>query len=209
MSLHFQLTDQPVFHGLPIMTAVYPCRHDILGFIHDRFADSLSRYCRVFFMRLDVHFPINCSLEDPDRVFRLFISDYARSRRNHGLIHYIWRKQQDHSRYPHFHILLLFDGHQTQIIYGHLKDAEERWARSLGIPTASGLVDYCLPRQGHHLPNGVMLDKRSPAYEQYVAHCFRWASYMGQYRQTDLPLNSRCFGGSTLSDQLAQDTTIV
>ncbi len=196
--MHYNLTRDPTFNGLPINSIKHPCRQDILQCLYDRFRDALDHSRRVFFIRFDLHFPINYITDNPDKLFRDFMLDFSRNRRSYGLLHYIWRKHQESSIYPHYHIVLLFDFDKTRSINTPLKEAERRWGKHLGIPNAQGLVDWCLPRQQGHLPNGVMMDRNSSSFHLYVQHCFHWASYLAQERPGNMPLNSHGFSGSQI-----------
>ncbi len=196
---HFELTHDSTFNSLPINSYLSSCRIDILNCLYERFMQSLERYSRVLFVRMDVHFPTNYMCDDPDKIFRLFMADYARERRkNAGLVHYVWRKHCENSGLPHFHIVLLFNGHFTRNEHLHLSKAEERWGCILGIPEAKGLIDWCRSRQSGHLDNGILLERKADTFHSFFAHCFYWGSYLAQHRQYRFPVNSRTYGASTL-----------
>ncbi len=196
---HFELTHASTFNRLLINSHPTPCCIEILNRLYERFYQCIERYSRVLFVRIDVHFPLHYNCDDPDKVFRLFMADYARERREEaGLKHYVWRKHWKNGQLPHWHIVLLFNGHFTRNAHEHLSKAEKCWGRILGVPGAGGLINWCRPRQANHLPNGVLLERGSIVFNAYLAHCFYWASYLAQHRPSILPLNSRSYGYSNL-----------
>ncbi len=175
-------------------------RTDILDALHKRFNDAINRYTYVFFMRMDVLFPGDFQTSDPTGVFERFLADFTRSLRSQRiLLHYIWAAELKDSTLPHYHIVLLLNGHNTGSIYDHLKNAEQRWARQLNIPSARGLIEYCQDTQDGQWRNGIMLRRNGEDFQEKFEYAFRWSSYLAKTSQkADLPTYARAYSCSRL-----------
>ena len=166
------------YNGLEIQTDEANglwCRRDMLDTMHALFQATAFQH-RTFFMRFDVRFPVDKQYPKDNNIFKAFMANFIKHLSRHQLNpYYMWcRERTNQERNQHYHCLLLLNGYKTQSIYGHLKKAEELWARALGLfpEENTGLIDYC-----DRGSNGVMVEKGDMIAANY---CFYWASYLAK-----------------------------
>ena len=87
---------------------------------------------------------------------------------------YIWVREQETSKTPHYHGILLLNGHKTQNPYGVFSKAEELWQKTIGS-NQPGLIHHCNKNpDGSYRKNGEVF-RRSEGIPEHVQ---RQISYM-------------------------------
>lgn len=162
---------------------------------------AIQRYRRVYFVRMDLHFPDNQPYPATNDYIRLFMEEFRVDRMNagHDLL-YIWVWEQDTSVNHHYHCCFLFDGNRTQNIYGHVDAARRIWGRRVGVPPEQSPVWDCT-RDCHGIPqvNGIRIDANDPTSGTQYAQAYHWMSYLAKViTKTNVPDGQRKMGSSTL-----------
>ena len=195
---------QPCFQTYPIQ-ANPDLNQGCLTAILDRLLHLMNTmtedHCKVLFIRFDIRFPNNYFPPSDNSIFQRFFENFIRHLQRQVLDpHYLWVREQSKEKHQHYHVVLLLDGNKTQSIYGHLNLAESLWAKSLGLPDASGLICYCTEsRDGIAQHNGLMMRRGSPDFPLVFNTCFEWASYLAKINtKGNAPNGVREWGSSQL-----------
>lgn len=194
----------------------------IVNRLRELFDWMLDHHSKVLFLRFDLRFPWGGQFPSDNTHLMAFTENYTYVLRCRGLDpRYLWvREQTEFSTPPHYHFVVLLNGHRTQSIRGHLALAADTWASTLGLPSpyhgqygdldvedpytgglsSDGLVHFCL-RGGRPFPheNGVMIRKDQPDWEAKRAYCVDWGMYLAKKASKSFtPFGVRSFGSSRL-----------
>ena len=209
-------TTDSTFQGYPVLTDAekkLAIDTDIMQKILKQFEYAEYKKGKVFFFRLDLHFPKDHQIPSAgNEHFRKFISAYAKNLSRKGLEpQYFAVREQRQSEHQHYHVGVLLDGQKTRSPYEHLKTADRLWANELGIetdnPAALGLVNHCDKdkKTGERMINGMMIDATKDNYEYVRDSCFRRASYLAKESQKKLtPKGNREYFASKLPKEYRQ-----
>ena len=159
---------------------------DILQTLHDHFDNKLSRCPQTFVMRFDVHLPNDVDAAD-NSLFSKFQAHFIKKEKRAGYDpEYVAVREKSEKSGVHYHEVLFLDGRKTQMIYNHIKNANDALNSALGYPagTRSGLINNCTKtRDGKHQINGIMINQRNCAAEDQKKACFKQASYLAKDSQ--------------------------
>ena len=97
-----------------------PIDQRIMNVCHDLLTVSLSKYSRVFVMRLDVHMPQEIAQE----MIRTFNHRFIEKEKKAGYDPlYIMVREYSSEKHIHYHMGLLLDGNRTNNPYQHFQNA--------------------------------------------------------------------------------------
>ncbi len=191
----FNLTDSKTYHGLPVnCDSTMQVHREILERIHQHLTDYIRRHNKTYCLMLTLTYPREVQYpRDNDRFANYFLRGFMVDRKRHGFDpQYIWctEKGTDCGNLHH-HLGLILDGSRTQAPHNHVEVAQRVWANSLGLPDASGLVNYGSKTgesYGHLILRG-----DNAAMEEAFYHF----SYMAKERsKQEIPEGVRVFGSS-------------
>lgn len=210
---HLKICREERYDGFPVLQQPGGLIEPYLGRMSSIINKSLSRHGRVFACRVDLHFPQFYHPVDgygfSNQYFHKFIKTlgrrlaaYKAAKQEMGLrIHsvdfdYVWaREYGPDSNKPHFHLLLLFNGHAFNSL-GHFSNAHESlynrigesWGEALGFHVAEGSKFVHFPEIGQYL-----VDSRN---SDQVAKVFHRASYLAKVASKNFHDGFHVFGGS-------------
>ena len=172
-----------VWNGLPLSMMNTSQYFEIaLQGLDDFCRNYIERHSKVFAFRMTIRYPEQrfyaCSKNNKIFVdaFREFRWALCQKKLD---VEYFWCREQDTSLHPHYHVLVLVNGHLSQNAYGHRTLMEEEWAKVLNIPHALGLVHLDKYNNFYYnFEKGVMIERNSPDFEQQYKALFSWGSYL-------------------------------
>lgn len=173
----------------------------------------IQRHSKVFAVRVDLRFPNNYFPGEQEVLSNTFLNSFIKHLRNnlrrykaekqqfgervHSVdFEYVWaREYGPDSNKPHFHIILLFNGHAFNSLGHFSSDHEslfnrigEAWGAALGMHVAEGSKLAHFPKDGQYLIN-------SRDWKQ-VAQVFCRASYLAKVKTKNFHDGFHPFGGS-------------
>ena len=213
---HLSLHTQPNYKGLPLTN----CPNGFVGEYLDRLRCTITcsaqSYSKVFAVRVDLHFP-QYYMPYGQEVFsneylHVFIKALRRRLQHHKIqkqqegkrvhhvgLEYVWaREYGPSSNKPHFHLLLLFNGHAFNSL-GHFSNVHESlynrigesWGEALGVHVTEGSKFTHFPEIGQY-----MVDSRDP---DQLAQVFCRASYLAKVATKNFHDGFHAFGCSRRS----------
>ena len=210
---HLVLHDHPFYKGLPVLNYEHGLVVQYLDCLHQAIHSALQNSSRIFAVRVDLRFPDSAFPAGYEVLsnwyFQAFIKAFKRrlqkqsdeKRRLQQRVHkmvfeYVWARECGRkSGNPHYHLLLLLNGHSFNKL-GSFSDSyenlynriRESWAEALGR-------GVCKERAGVHFPdNGqYMLEPNEP---DALANLFRRASYLAKVNTKDFHGGYHVFGSS-------------
>ena len=210
---HLTLHTQPTYKGLPLENCQSGFVAEYLERLHCTLKHSIQRYSKLFAVRIDLHFPQYYSRCDQEvfsnddlhafiKTLRRKLLKYKAQKQKAGQrVHdmdfeYVWaREYGPSSNKPHFHLLLLFNGHAFNTLGHFSNDHEslynrigESWGEALGVHVAEGTKFTHFPEIGQCL-----IDARDPVQEAQV---FRRSSYLAKVATKNFHDGFHVFGGS-------------
>lgn len=198
---NYAIVNDPTLKGFHTLASHrQPCRSDILDGLFRVFEDAFACRKRHLFVRFDLHLPQYHGFANPEEPFNRFVDSYVKNRRREGHDpRVLWcREQAPGARSPHLHLFCLFSARKTLMYKVHLDEACRLWGLALGIPDASGLIDFCTKdRDGNPQRNGILLDLGDTGFERNLRDCVRWGSYLAKLDQKgNAPVGAREWGCS-------------
>jgi hypothetical protein len=210
---HLKLFTGEVYKGLPVYVHPDGLVLNYLDCLYNVIHSSSSKYSKVFAVRVDLRFPRSYYSLDQEslsneylhifiRCLRHKLQRYQAERQQLGYrVHdagfkYVWaREYGPNSGRPHFHLLLLFNGHAFNRV-GQFSSARENlytriresWAESLGLHLSEGA------RFAHFSDGGQYLI-HSKCSENLTALFYR-GSYLTKVVTKNFHDGFHVFGGS-------------
>lgn len=212
---HLALHTGPTYQGLSLIHCRNGFVREYLARLYETIAAAVNRHSKVLAIRVDLHFPQYYGTFSDDVLSNDYLSKFIkvlrRRLRHHGVqkhqsgqrIHnpdfeYVWaREYGPTSSKPHFHFLLLFNGHAFNTLGDFSSDHEslfnrigESWGEALGIHVAEGCKFTHYPEGG-----SCLIKSRDP---EGVEAVFRRASYLAKVESKRFDDGYHVFGGSRL-----------
>lgn len=210
---HLTLYTQSSYKGLPLLNCQSGFVANYLERLHSTINRVVKNCSKVFAVRVDLRFPhyyapygqevlSNEYLDSFIKALRGRLQSYKAEKQSAGeRVHnvefeYVWaREYGPNSNRPHFHLLLLFNGHAFNSL-GHFSIEHESlynrigesWGDSLGIHVAEGSKFTHFPDIAQYLINS-----RDP---EQVAQVFYRASYLAKVASKNFRDGYHVFGGS-------------
>lgn len=210
---HLALHTQSTYEGLPLLNIQGGFVGEYLEQLHRTISRSVQCYTKVFAVRVDLRFPqyyvpygqevlSNGYLQLFIKVLRYRLQRYKVEKQRSGQrVHnmdfeYVWaREYGPNSDKPHFHLLLLFNGHAFNSL-GHFSNTHESlynrigesWGEALGVHVAEGCKFTHFPEIGQYL-----VDSKDP---DQLAQMFCRASYLAKVATKNFRDGYHVFGGS-------------
>jgi len=210
---HLTLHTQPTYKDLPVLECLGGLVAEYLERLHCAIQRATQRNSKVFVARVDLHFPqyysaigqeasSNEYLHSFTKTLRRRLYKYSEEKRRSGhRVHdvnfaYVWaREYGPFCNKPHFHLLLLFNGHAFNSL-GHFSNAHESlfnrigesWAEVLGLHVVEGSKIVHFPRDSQYL-----LDSGN---QEQLAQVFCRASYLAKVATKNFNDGYHVFGGS-------------
>jgi len=212
---HLTLHAQPTYEKLPVLN----CTGGMVSKYLERWYLTLNhttqRYSKVFAVRVDLQFPryyssIGCQVLSNESL-HVFIKSlkhrlkqYSDQRKRSGQhlystdFYYVWaREYGSDSDTPHFHLMLLFNGHafntlgrfssERESLYNRIGDS---WAEALGMHNAEGVKFIHFPDNCQYL-----LGSRD---QKQLAQVFYRGSYLTKVATKNFHDGFHVFGGSRI-----------
>lgn len=210
---HLTLHTQPTYQGLPLEN----CKGGFIGEYLERLRCTINRAVqassKVFAVRVDLRFPQYYNPWGEEALSNEHLHVYIKTlrgkfrrrknrmqkagQRTHDMVfEYVWaREYGPMSNRPHYHLLLLFNGHAFNTL-GHFSNEHESlfnyigesWGAALGIHVAEG-------RKFTHFPEAGQYWIASRSSDQ-VAMVFRRASYLAKVASKNFHDGYHVFGAS-------------
>ena len=186
--------------GLIYASGNYLYSSSIMGNIQSRL-DFMLKWARTFVVRFDVRFPNGY----PNTGLNTEISELMRRVKehytHHGIrCHYVWVREIKGSDLPHYHVVMMFDGHRINSGWHVLARVQATWNRIVQMDM-NGLIHLCT---ADHRDGGVMLERPSSelGFEQFqsvYADTTQWLEYMAKMDGKGMaPKSVRDYQGSQL-----------
>ena len=193
------ITDRNIYRNYTVQAYEdKPIRTDIINAIVNRIEYMTSRFCRVLFIRFDLHYPIDFIAPHDNSHLSKFLNSFTRYLSREGIaFQYVWVREQSREKHQHYHVMLLLNGNVTCHSWNHMEKADALWQRALGI-NYPGLLQRCnRSRDGSSHPDFIHLDRHDASYQRDIERCVEWASYLAKTRTKGYaPLNVREWGAS-------------
>lgn len=153
------------------------CQYPMKEYLHNAFnnllADYLRRHSKVMPVRFDLHYPKNEVMGTTNTDISRFIAKVVQRFKRAGLDPaYAWVREQAGSHNPHYHCLLLLNGHKTRSSNMVFNVAEQLWGSTIGRD-ARGLVIRCNKnRNGEYQTNGDIIHRQGsfPHVERQIGY---------------------------------------
>lgn len=173
-------TYYPTFNQLSINTDVnrdYGCHQEILNVIQQHLDSMLARHSKLFIIMLTIRCPADYNKSDSySKIFNTFIEAFIRfERRRYRDVEYIWRIERDTSAHPHWHLVLIYNGNDTQSYHDHLQHANHYWSRCVSDNQGLGLIHVSMPIHGQQ--GGYKINRGD---YRSINDCFCWMSYIAK-----------------------------
>lgn len=185
------------------MNSNYAYNGNIMKSINNIIEHSLSKHSRVMSVRFDLRFP-NSYTGDTSNTYisRCMARIVQTLSRNNIDSSYIWAREQETSKHPHYHCAVLIDGHKSQNEFRVLKIAEKQWKQVIQS-NIDGLTHHCrVAKNNTPQENGIMIRKDRDDYEEKVDKVVKQLSYLGKSAGKGTPLDGvRDFGTSRLKNK--------
>lgn len=210
---HLTLYTESTYRGLPLLNCDSGFVGQYLERLHSTIHHSVDSYSKVFAVRVDLHFPQYYVPEWQDNFSNEYLHSFIKAlegglqsyktekqrmgQRIHNLrFKYVWAREYGPSSYrPHFHLLLLFNGHAFKSLGQFSCDRDslfnrigEAWGNALGIHVVEGSKFTHFPEQGQFF-----IGSRNP---DLVAKVFHRASYLAKVASKNFHDGYHVFGGS-------------
>lgn len=210
---HLTLYTESSYKGLPLLNCQSGFVANYLERLHSTISRVVKNCSKVFAVRVDLRFPqyyapcgheilSNEYLHSFIKTLRRRLQSYKADKQSVGKrVHnvefeYVWaREYGPNSNRPHFHLLLLFNGHAFNSL-GHFSIEHESlynrigesWGEALGIHVNEGSKFTRFPEIGQYLINS-----RDP---DQVAQVFCRASYLAKVASKNFHDGCHVFGSS-------------
>lgn len=192
---HLTLFYEHFYRQLPVMTSRGPLVEEYLERLHEVVLEALRQDAKVFAARVDLRFPTsywplegdilsNAARQRFLKILRRKLDRHQfdvpmdRPARHPHHLRYVWAREYDQGdNKPHFHLLLLFNGHAFSSLGDFNSEGDnlykrisESWAEALGLPCleGDGLVHF--PENGQY--------RLSRGDEMALQQLFYRASYL-------------------------------
>lgn len=210
---HLTLHTQPTYQGLSVLNCQGGFVREYLDRLYCTIHRAAQRYSRVFAVRLDLHFPQYYSSIEQENLSNEYLHTFIRSlrcqlkkyssqkkrlgQRVHDVsFEYVWARECGaDSRKPHFHLLLLFNGHAFNTLGQFTADYEslynrigEAWGGALGLHVSEGGKFVHFPDIGQYMIQAGNMDQ--------LAEVFHRASYLTKVSTKNFHDGFHVFGGS-------------
>jgi hypothetical protein len=212
---HLTLHAQPTYEGLHVLN----CPGGMVSKYLERWYCTLNhattRYSKVFAVRVDLQFPRRYSSTGFQVLSNEYLHVFIKSLRHRLKQHrdqkkrsgqhvyctdfyYLWaREYGSDSDRPHFHLILLFNGHAFNSL-GHFSNEQESmynrigesWADALGFHVAEGVRFVHFPEDSQYV-----LDSRD---QKQLAQVFYRGSYLTKVATKNFHDGLHVFGGSRI-----------
>ena len=210
---HLTLHAQSTYEGLPVLN----CAGGMVSKYLERWYLTLNhatqRYSKVFAVRVDLQFPSyysSCQVLSNEylhvfiKSLRHRLKQHRDQRKRLGQhvyctdFDYVWAREYGSDRdRPHFHLILLFNGHAFNSLGHFSSECEsmynrigESWADALGFHVAEGVRLVHFPEDGQYV-----LDSRD---QKQLAQVFYRGSYLTKVATKHFHDGFHVFGGSRI-----------
>ena len=192
-------TTSNLFNNRPINTGKYneyQCIKEYLQKIDSLMANALQKHSKVMMFRMDLRFPVaaHC-LVDHATLVSNFIESLTRNLKYNKLDpYYLWTREQEGSINPHYHLMILVDGHKNQKPHKSLNLAQELWSKQFTILNCQGVNNlvYMCDYQC------CMINRNS---QESINKAFYWASYLAKVNTKTITSSYRSIGHSRVDSQ--------
>ncbi|UDQ99430.1 inovirus-type Gp2 protein [Lentisphaerota bacterium WC36G] len=194
-----QITIEKFFNGKPINTGdrkKLPCYISILEKIEALMNQAVAKHSKVLFFRMDLRFPDQSYYTDHNNILSNFLESFMRNLERQGLDpHYIWVREQNSSFNPHYHVVIMLNGHKTQSSYKHIKIANKLWSKNLGFADIYyGLLYHC-----NDFMSQVMIMRNKI---ETFNDAFYWASYLAKTHSKTKSTRYRSLGMTKINNKI-------
>lgn len=176
-----------------------PVKENILTKATELLETYTQKHSKALVIRFDVRYPEGYKTtgrnHDIVKLAARMIQKYKRL----GLDpHYIWTREQETSKNPHYHFCLLLNGHKTQQWYYYVLDIETLWSLILNNDT-TGCINFCnKDKYGKKQENGIILDRAKPEFKTKFNRVHHHISYLAKEKGKGYPKDGiRDFGMSS------------
>jgi len=184
----------------------YVYRSDIMQRIQECFQKAIYSHCKVFVVRLDIHFPQDFTHDGTNSSVSALLHRLMAHYAYHKITcRYVWAREQNKSAAPHYHLLLLLDGSKIHNGRGPCSLATGLWSSIINRSSASGLIHLSEP--GTY--GGIMIRRPTSCaprakqneeiaqFEAAYRAAYKWAIYLAKtYTKGNAPNGVREFGSS-------------
>ena len=145
--------------------------------IHELMKSYMERHSKVLPVRCDIRYPQDYEGRRDNKDISTLMSRVSQTCRRKSLDPaYVWVREQNESESPHFHVLILLNGHKSQNPYGVFNTVEKHWRNIIGSKQ-EGLIHHCNTNpDGSYRQNGELMHRA----EGIPEHVERQVSYMAK-----------------------------
>lgn len=151
----------------------YPVKEYLHNAFNSLLSDYLSRHSKVMPVRFDLRFPASETMGATNTHISRFMAKMVQRFKRAGLDPaYAWVREKGSSHNPHYHCLILLNGHKTRSSNIVFTVAESLWESTIGHD-AKGLVNRCnINRNGEFQTNGDIIHRQGsfPHVERQIGY---------------------------------------
>ncbi|HTG57252.1 MAG TPA: inovirus Gp2 family protein [Niabella sp.] len=211
---HLKLFTGDKYKGLPVLKLRGGLVVEYLDKLYSVIQHSLQKHSRILAVRVDLHFPQDYHPVEQEALSNHYLQSFVKALR-HRLrqyrvnkqrvgqrVHdvefdYVWAREIGaESNKPHFHLLLLFNGHAFRGVGNFSTEYEslynrliESWAEVLGLShVAEGAAYVHFPANGQYWVHS--------GHRKQLEELFYRASYLTKIATKDFDGGFHVFGGS-------------
>ena len=183
---HLKLFTSDNYKGLPVLRCQDGLVVEYLDKLYSVIQHSLQKHSRIFAVRVDLHFPQYYHPIEQEALTNQYLQSFVKALRHRLRLYrvnkqrvgqrvhdvefgYVWAREvgTENGR-PHFHLLLLFNGHAFNTLGSFTNEQEslynrigEAWADALGLHVAEGASYAPFPVKGQYSVNVVVNKNRT------------------------------------------------
>lgn len=169
-----------------------PIREDIMDVIIKSIEVYTHCHSKTFVVFFGLNYPSHLTITD-NTLLQVFMDRFLKHLDGTKGLRpmYVWVREQKASHNPHYHIMLLLNGQKIQSRYGIMAEAVRLWG-DINQCDGTGLV--------HYETESMMLRKDYQSFNQDVAQCIYYASYLAKVNtKGSAPHRQREYGCTQLS----------
>ena len=179
------------YDGHPVIgdCKLFPYHEEYLNKNKKLLDSMLARHNKVMAVRMDLRYPADYQGQTGNQNLSDAMRTYTRELSREGLDpQYVVRREQKESEHPHDHVDLLVNGSLKQRYKPLVKRMAPHWGRVIGVSpeVAEKLVFPC----DKH-PNGIMIRRNTPEFQEQYDDVHRQMSYLAKSEADDVTPSNR------------------
>lgn len=176
----------------------YPVMEHIQNRITTLLNSYMNKHSKALITRLDIRYPQGHGEVQGNKDISQAMEMAMQELRRRGLDpKNAWVREQNESPHPHYHAMIILNGHKTQSPYLAQQTIQKHWGNTIGAdPT--GLVDHCNGSPDNPHENGKVITRKEGIPDYVERQINYMAKPLGKGKPKD---GMRDFGMSRITGQ--------